>query len=228
MNKTSIFRSLATIVAVVCASFASFAGTGTSADPYTVCAVSGYKLTASTTGAAAYRWKDITNGTTPSGTTANLEVAAQTGITSVTTLHYTVEAQSTAGCYSDPQDIYVTLVPAPTLTAPTLANICAVNTGGTASTINLSAPTSSAPTLPTGVTIAWGNWSGGTGTGAVTQTGSGTATTPQPSASGSYSYAITATYSGMNVGGSACSSTATASVTIDALPAAPTTTIGGI
>ncbi|KAA5532105.1 hypothetical protein F0919_14990 [Taibaiella lutea] len=234
MNKKSIFRSLAIVVASVCASFASFAGTGTSADPYTVCAASGYKLTAATSiasgtvNASGYRWKD-NSGTVLSETSSALTVsAAATPVTSTTTLHYTVEASSGAGCYSDPQDIYVTLVPAPTLTAPTLANSCAMNTGATASTINLTAPTSSAPTLPSGVTITWGNWSGGTGTGTITQGSNGAATTPTPGTAGSYTYSVTSSYSGMNVTGSACSSTATATIVIDPLPIAPSTTISGI
>lgn len=225
MNTKSIFKSLATAVALLFVSQASFAGTGTNADPYTVCASSGYKLTAATTGAASYRWKDNSGAVITSSTTADLSITAQTGITSITNVHYTVEALSSAGCYSDPQDIYVSLIPAATLTAPTLAAICAANTGATASSITLNAPTSTVPTLPTGVTIAWGQWSDGTNTISTTN---GAATATAPTAAGTYNYSIVAHYDGMNVGGAACTSTATASIIINALPAAPTTTIAGL
>jgi len=234
MNTKSIFKSLASIAALVAASYASFAapGTGTSNDPYTVCATSGYKLTASTTissgtvNASGYRWKDNSGAVITGATSATYEVAAASSpVTSTTTLHYTVEASSGAGCYSDPQDIYVTLVPAPDVAVPTLANACAINTGGTASTVNLSA-TSSAPTLPSSVSINWSSWTGTGGT--ITQGSAGAASVAGLGTAGTYTYSITATYNNMNVGGSACSTTKTASITIDPIPAAPSTTIAGL
>ena len=239
-----IIKSMAMAAAMILTSYASFAlGDGTVSNPYTVCAASGYKLTASasiasgsTVNASGYKWIDD-GGNTLSETSANLTVAAPaTAVTTSTTLHYKVEASSTsAGCYSDPQDIYVILVPAPTLTAPTLAAICAWNsstTSATASIITLAAPTSSAPSLPTGVTIGWGSWTGSTGTGAITATGSagsGTATTPSPQNAGTYTYSITSGYAGLNVGnGAACAATSQASIIINPLPTMGTSGIAGL
>jgi hypothetical protein len=235
MNK-QLIKSLVIMIAVMCSfQFANAAGAGTAASPYTVCATSGFKLDATVTGAAAsgYIWKDNAGTLIPSQTTATYTIAAPgTAVTTVTTVKYYVQATiSGTSCPSDVDTIYVTLVPPATLTVPTFANVCALLTGGSATTMNLSV-TSTPATLPTGVTVSYSNWSAAvtpaSGYGTITQgaAGSGNATTTTPTVAGSYTYNVTSSYAGLDVNtANFCQGSSAAHITINPLPAKPAATI---
>lgn len=232
MNIKTI-KNLAMTVALALTSASSFAGTGASGSPYIICGASSYKLTASATitsgSVSSYQWYTVsgTTETAISGETAAALTQAPTTITDVTEKHFRVKAKSGADCWSDPQDIYVTLVPAPVFTTNTPAAFCAQNTGGTANTIDLTGTlTATSTALPSAVVLAWGDWATtsttGSSVGSTTKTTTAATATVTGTAAGTYSYTLAASYTGldlMNTTGTTCSSTtATVDITVNPLP----------
>jgi hypothetical protein len=159
-----------------------------------ICAGQTLQLTASTVTGATYSW------TGPNGFSSNLQNPTIPNATTADAGAYSVTA-TVSNCASLPATTSVTVNPTPDATITAASTVCAGSTGDTASV----------PGAGAGATYAWtitnGSITGGNGTNSITYT-AGTA--------GSLSLDITVTTA------AGCSSPGSKSVTVNAIPSAPT------
>ena len=218
--KNLSLKSLVLGAMALVATVSANAGNGTSGNPYTVCATSGFKLTANTVAGASYQWFDANDVAIASATSSVYQLPAS-NVTTVTTTSYKVQITSAEGCVSEKSTFYVTNIPAPAVAA--IANDYSV-CGNASQSITLTAtPTMAA--LPTSVTYSYA-WTGSNGTGAINNSTAAVANTTSPTTPNAYTYTAAVSYVGIDVPGTGCNATGTTDpVVINAAPAAPTATI---